>query len=109
MPRAKGYHLRRFFQTLFSRFQGRLDRLKRSRLKLEWLDVPPSGPDTPAPSVRRVARLSGNVRQPDHVLANQIAAHKTQRRPRAGEVRLAATKYDGVEVKAILINKTKVG
>src|SRR5277367_5981715 len=61
-----------------------------------------SGPDSPAQSVGRVARLSGNVRQPDHVLANSIAGHKTERRPRAGEEWLAATKYDGVDVKSIL-------
>ena len=71
--------------------------------------VTQSGPDAPAQSVGRVARLSGNVRQPNHVLANSIAGHKTERRPRAGEEWLAATKYDGVEVKSILINKTKVG
>src|SRR5260370_3830188 len=64
-----------------------------------------SGPDAPAQSVGRVARLSGNVRQPNHVLANEIAGHKAERRPRAGEEWLAATKYDGVEVKSILINK----
>src|SRR6516165_6864790 len=59
-------------------------------------------------SVGRVARLSGNVRQPNHVLANEIAGHKAERRPRAGEEWLAATKYDGTEVESILINKTKV-
>src|ERR1700734_1459258 len=59
-----------------------------------------SGPDAPAQSVGRVARLSGNVRQPNHVLANEIAGHKAERRPRAGEEWLAATKYDGVEVKS---------
>jgi hypothetical protein len=61
-----------------------------------------SGPDAPAQSVGRVARLSGNVRQPNHVLANEIAGHKAERRPRAGEEWLAATKYEGVEVKSIL-------
>jgi hypothetical protein len=65
-----------------------------------------SGPDASAQSVGRVARLSGNVR---HVLANEIAGHKAERRPGAGEEWLAATKNDGVEVKSILINKTKVG
>ena len=54
-------------------------------------------------------RLSGNVRQPNHVLANEIAGHKAERRPRAGEEWLAAAQDDGVEVKSILINKTKVG
>jgi hypothetical protein len=53
--------------------------------------------------------LSGNVRQPDHVLANSIAGHKAERRPRAGEEWLAATKDDGMEVESILVNKVKVG
>jgi hypothetical protein len=57
----------------------------------------------------RVTRLSGNVRQPNHSLANQIAADKAERRPGAGEEWLAVTKHDGVEVELILINKTKVG
>jgi hypothetical protein len=59
--------------------------------------------------VERVARLSRNVRQPNHLLANSIAGHKAERRPGAGEEWLAATKHDGVEVESILINKTKVG
>src|SRR5580704_10671273 len=60
---------------------------------------------------RAVARLklSGNVRQPNHVLANEIAGDKAQRRPGAGEEWLAATKHHGAEVESILINKTKVG
>jgi hypothetical protein len=68
-----------------------------------------SGPDASAQSVGRVARLSGNVRQPNHVLVNEIAGHKAERRPGAREKWLAATKHDGVEVKSILIYKTKVG
>jgi hypothetical protein len=68
-----------------------------------------SGPDASAQSVGRVTRLSRNVRQPNHVLANQIGGHKAERRPGAGEEWLAATKHDGVEVKSILINETKVG
>ena len=63
-----------------------------------------NGPDAPAQSVGRVARLSGNVRQPNHVLPKEIAGHKAERQPRAGEEWLAATKYDGVEVKSILID-----
>ena len=90
-----------FFDRL--EFRGRLAR------KLECLHVTESGADASAHSVGRVARLSGNVRQPNHVLGNEIAADKTERRPRTGEEWLAATKYDGVEVKSILINKTKVG
>src|SRR5580658_8492778 len=88
-----------------------VDVLLRGRLarELDCLDATQSGPDASAQSVGRIARLSGNVRQPNHVLANEIAGHETERRPRAGEEWLAATKYDGVEVKSILINKTKVG
>ncbi len=68
-----------------------------------------SGPDASAQSVGRVARLSGNVRQPNHVLGNEIAGHKAERRPGAGEEWLAATKYYWMELQSILINKTKVG
>ena len=39
----------------------------------------------------------------------ETTGHKAERRPRAGEEWLAATKYDGTEVESILINKTKVG
>ena len=60
-------------------------------------------------SVGRVARLGRNVCQPNHVLDNEIAGRKTERRPGAGEEWLAATKHDGEEVKSILINKTRVG
>jgi hypothetical protein len=38
-----------------------------------------------------------------------MGGNKAERRPRAGKEWLAATKHDGVEVEAILINKTKVG
>ena len=68
-----------------------------------------SGPDASTQFVGRAARSSGNVGQPDHVLANHIAGHKAERRPGAGEEWLAATKHDGVEVELILINNTKVG
>ncbi|MFZ0591559.1 MAG: hypothetical protein WAM39_13930 [Bryobacteraceae bacterium] len=69
----------------------------------------PSRPDASAQFIGRVARLSGNVRQPNHILGNEIAGHKAERRPGAGEEWLAATKHDGAEVESILINKTKVG
>src|SRR5262245_66325888 len=59
--------------------------------------------------VGRLASLSRNVRQPNCVLANWIAAHKAEWRPGAGEEGLAATQHDGVEIEAILINNTKVG
>ena len=38
-------------------------------------------PDSAAISIRRVARLSRNVGQPDHILANPIISHKAERRP----------------------------
>ena len=88
---------------LCDRFRGRLAR------KLECLDVTQSGPDASALSVGRVARLSGNVRQPNHVPGNSIAAHEAERRPGAGEEWLAATQYDGVEVESILIDETMLG
>src|SRR5580698_6382529 len=68
-----------------------------------------SGPVESAQSVGRVARLSRNVRQPDHIPANAVAGHKAEPRPGAGEERLAMTKHDGMDVESILINQTKVG
>jgi hypothetical protein len=62
-----------------------------------------------AQSFGRVSRLSRNVGQPDHVLANYIAGHKAERRPGAGEEWRATTKNDGAEVESIFIDKTKVG
>jgi len=47
-------------------------------------------------SIRRVARLSRNVGQPDHIVANPITSHKAERRPGSGEIWLAVTKHDGV-------------
>src|SRR6476660_9763362 len=67
------------------------------------------GPKAPAQSVGRVARLSRNVRQSNHVLANSIAGHQAERRPRAGEEWRATTKHDGAEVESILIDKTGLG
>lgn len=67
------------------------------------------GPDASAQSVWRDARLSRNVGQPNHVLANVIGGNKAEWWPRAGEEWFAVTKHDGVEVESILINKTKVG
>src|SRR5262245_2030357 len=57
----------------------------------------------------RVARLSRNVRQPDHVLANSFAGHKAEPWPGADEEWLAMTKNDGMDVESILINQIKVG
>src|SRR5215470_16103379 len=63
----------------------------------------------PSAPLLSVSRLSGNVCQPNHVLANSIAAHKAERRSGSGKERRAAAKYDGAEVESILINKTQVG
>src|SRR5215469_14941846 len=68
-----------------------------------------SAPGESAQFVGRVARLSRNVRQPDHVLANSFAGHKAEPRPGAGEEWLAMTKHDGMDVESILINQAKVG
>src|SRR5205823_1001707 len=64
---------------------------------------------SPAISIRRVARLSRNVGQPDHILANPITSHKAERRPGSGEIWLAVTKHDGVQVDSILIDQAKFG
>src|SRR5512144_2205427 len=63
---------------------------------------------TPAAiSIRRVARLSRNVSQPDHILANSITSHKAERGPGSGEIWLAVTEHDGVQVDSILIDQAK--
>src|SRR4249920_2622635 len=68
-----------------------------------------SRPDSAAISIRRVARLSRNVDQPDHILANPIMSHKAERRPGPGEIWLAVTKHDGVQVDSIFIDQAKFG
>src|SRR5262245_39602782 len=60
-------------------------------------------------SIRRVARLSRNVGQPDHILANPITSHKTERRPGPGEIWLSVTKHDRVQVDSILVDQSKFG
>src|SRR5947209_9594005 len=60
-------------------------------------------------SMRRVARLSRNVDQPDHILVNPIISHKAERRPGSGEIWLAVTKHDGVQVDSILVDQAKFG
>src|SRR5919199_446899 len=60
-------------------------------------------------SIRRVARLSRNVGQPDHILTNPVMSHKAERRPGSGEIWFAVTKHDGVQVDSILINQAKFG
>src|SRR5687768_11344219 len=60
-------------------------------------------------SMRRVARSSGNIGQPDHILTDPIISHKAERRPGSGEIWLAVTKHDGVQVDSILIDQAKFG
>src|SRR5262245_45773655 len=60
-------------------------------------------------SIRRVARLSRNVGQPDHILANPVISHKAERRPGSGEIWFAVTKDDEVQVDSILIDQAKFG
>src|ERR1041385_7637580 len=58
---------------------------------------------------RRIARLSRNVSQPDHILANSIISHKAEWRPGSGEISLAVTEHDGGQVDSILIDQAKFG
>src|ERR687897_1388426 len=60
-------------------------------------------------SIRRVARLSRNVGQPDHILANPVMSHQAERRPGSGEIWFAVTKHDGMQVDSILIDQAKFG
>ena len=63
----------------------------------------------PKPPSRTKAHLARNVDQPDHILANPIMSHKAQRRPGSGEIGLAVTKHDGVQVDSILIDQAQFG
>ena len=47
-----------------------------------------------APDVGRVGWSDRNVRQPDRVLADEIAGHKTERRPGTGEEWRAVTEHE---------------
>ena len=60
-------------------------------------------------SIRRVARLSRNVDQPDHILADPITSHEAERRPGPCEIWLAVTKHDGVQVDSVLVDQAKFG
>src|SRR5512142_3361225 len=60
-------------------------------------------------SMRRVARSGGNVGQPDHILGNPIMSHQAEPRPRSGEIWLAVTQHDGVQVDSILIDQAQFG
>src|SRR5215475_10350522 len=78
-----------------------------------WLFSTALGPTqdqtSAAISIRRVARLSRNVGQPDHILANPVISHKAERRPGSGEIWFAVTKHDGMQVDSILIDQAKFG
>ena len=68
----------------------------------------------PLPNIRlpnsrqSIAGLSGNVGQPDHILGNAIMSHEAEPRPGSGEIGLAVTQHDGVQVHSILIDQAKV-
>ena len=53
--------------------------------------------------------LRRNVGQPDHILANPIIGDQAKPRPGPGEIWLAVTKHDGVQVDSILVDQAKVG
>src|SRR5687768_12026097 len=57
----------------------------------------------------RQIRLSRNVGQPDHILANPLMSHEAERRPGPGEIWFAVTKHDGVQVDSVLIDQAKFG
>jgi hypothetical protein len=57
----------------------------------------------------RVARLRRNIGQPDHILANSIMSHQAERRSGAGEIGLAVTKHDGVQINSIFIDQAQFG
>jgi hypothetical protein len=55
-----------------------------------------------------MVRSSRGESQPDSVFANGIGSDKAERRPGAGEVRLAAAKHERTVVEVILVDKTEV-
>jgi Tol biopolymer transport system component len=57
----------------------------------------------------RLARSSRHVDQPDYILTHAVAGAETERRPRSGEIRLAAADHDGMQVDSILIDQAKFG
>src|SRR5262245_7120803 len=59
--------------------------------------------------IRRGARSSGNVGQPDHILVDPIVRHQAERRSGSGEIWLAMTEHDRVQVDSILIDQAKFG
>src|SRR5688572_25678690 len=82
---------------------------QQARAAQERLATTRSGPWL-IPAVRGAsAGSSRNVRQPDHILADPIMSHKAERRPGSGEIWLAVTEHDGVQVDSILIDQAKCG
>ena len=57
---------------------------------------------------QRYSRLSGNIAQPDHILADPLMAFETKRRPGSGKVWRAVTQHDGVQIDSILIDQVKL-
>src|SRR4029453_19597779 len=53
--------------------------------------------------------LDNNISQPDQILANAVIGHQAKRRPGSGEIGLAVTKHDGVQVDPIFIDQAKLG
>ena len=43
------------------------------------------------------------------MLADPVARHQTERRPRAGEEWLPVTQHDGVKAEAAFVNQTEIG
>src|SRR5262245_40467057 len=89
--------------------RGLLDSLFAGIFTLEGFENSGFDPRRTCRVRRGVARLSRNVRQPDHVLANSFAGHKAQPWPGAGEEWLSRPEYDGMDVESILINQIKAG
>ncbi len=57
----------------------------------------------------RVARLGRNIGQPDYSVVNPVTSYKAKRRSWSGEIWLAVTKDDGVQVDSIFIDQAKFG
>jgi hypothetical protein len=60
-------------------------------------------------TVLRVVRLSRSIGQPDHSLVNPVTSYKAEWRPGSGEIWLAVTKDDGMQVDSIFIDQAKCG
>src|SRR5688572_2493718 len=93
------------FRELLSR-RCCLPHVSANALTLSLITGPDFSGDFPSGESRELSR---NVDQPDHVLADPIISHKAERRPGPGEIWLAVTKHDGVQVDSILIDQAKLG